>query len=135
MLHAERRHCASCNKRQLAKHTKNPKLPKKLEPKDLNKCDCPLRVMGTDSRGKFRRESLDTKDLATAAIRIQKIEQGEPIVKPLADLTIEEAFAKYLDILKSQRDVRLKSIHFNYKIALNAMMRYTNTRGVKMMAQ
>ena len=83
MLQAQRRHTQKCNRDQERKHEKNPNEPLKLSPKELKKCSCPLRVVGVDLRGRFVRESLDTCDLTTAASRIQKLELGEPVSKPL----------------------------------------------------
>ena len=62
--------------------------------------------MGVDIRGLFHRESPDTRDLTTAAIRIQKLELGELMAKPLPDAEIETAWNDYSDILQSQRDVK-----------------------------
>jgi hypothetical protein len=92
MLHAERRHTKKCNERQERRAPENPEVQMKLPPKELKKCNCPLWVVGVDIRGVFHRESLDTQDLTTAAIRIQKLEFGEPIAKPLPDLEIEDGY-------------------------------------------
>jgi hypothetical protein len=85
MLEAERRHTKECTRNRADHKRKNgtPEPLPPLSPKELKKCDCPLRVVGVDIRGKWHREALDTKDLFVAAERIRKLELGEPLVAPL----------------------------------------------------
>jgi integrase len=135
MLHAERRHTKECNERQQKRAQKTPDQPIKLPPKDLKKCHCPLRVVGVDLRGNFHRESLDTQDLTTAAIRIQKLEFGEPIPKPLPDMGIEEGYNKYTAILQNQRGVKDNSIYYSYDVTKRAILRFAQHKGVRMMNQ
>jgi hypothetical protein len=82
--------------------TKNPAEPLKLPPKELKKCDCPLWVIGVDLWGQFHRESLDAQHLTTAASRIQKLELGEPILKPLPDALILAFTSFRADTFKSR---------------------------------
>jgi site-specific recombinase XerD len=135
MLQAERRHTKKCNERQEKRAAKNPEEPPKLPPKELKKCNCPLWVIGVDIRGHFHRESLDTRDLTTAAIRIQKLELGEPLSKPMPDAEIETAWKDYTDILQSQRDVKDSSITGSYRPVKNALLRFAEHKGIRMMNQ
>lgn len=135
MLHAERRHTKKCNERQLKRAQKNSGEPQKLPPKELKKCECPLWVVGVDLRGKFHRESLDTLDLTTAAIRIQKLELGEEIMRPQLAFGIKEAFEKYEAILQGQRGVKHTSLYYSYHVIKRAILRFAGHRGIKMMGQ
>jgi hypothetical protein len=135
MLHAERRHTKKCNEHQQKKALKKADDPPKLPPKELKKCDCPLWVVGVDLRGNFHRESLDTQDLTTAAIRIQKLELGEPITKPQPSFGIEDAYEKYKAILQSQRGVKDNSIYYSYDVTKRAILKFAANRGVKLMSQ
>src|ERR1039458_4132730 len=76
MLEAERCHTKECTRNRADHKRKNgtPEPLPPLSPKELKKCDCPLRVVGVDIRGKRHREALDTKDLFVAAERIRKLE-------------------------------------------------------------
>src|SRR5215469_4117016 len=130
MLHAERRHTKKCNERQLKRAQKNSDEPPKLPPKELKKCECPLWVVGVDLRGTFHRESLDTLDLTTAAIRIQKLELGETISKPQPSFGIEEAYEKYEAILQGQRGVKDTSLYYSYRIIRRAILRFAEHRGI-----
>lgn len=135
MLHAERRHTKKCNERQQKRAQKNPDEPQKVPPKELKKCDCPLWVVGVDLRGQFQRQSLDTQDLTTAAIRIQKLELGEPLTKPQPSLTIEEAYEKYKAILQGQRGVKDSSLYYSYDVTKRAILRFAAHKGIKLMSQ
>jgi hypothetical protein len=121
MLHAERRHTKKCNERQERRAKKNPDEPLKLPPKELKKCDCPLWVVGVDLRGEFHRHSLDTQDLTTA-IRIQKLELGEPITKPQPALEIDGAYEKYKAILQAQRGVKDNSLYYSCDVTKRAIL-------------
>jgi len=106
-----------------------------LPPKGLKKCDCPLWVVSVDLRGKFQRGSLDTQDLTTAALRIQKLELGEPITKPQPSLEREEDYGKYRAILQGQRGAKDNSISYSYNVTKMAILRFAAHRGIKLISQ
>ncbi|MGD0773548.1 MAG: tyrosine-type recombinase/integrase [Candidatus Solibacter sp.] len=137
MLEAERRHTKECIQKRADHKRKNGKpdpLPP-LSPKELKKCDCPLRVVGVDIRGNWHRESLDTRDLLVASERVRKLELGEPMVAPLPDMAIEEAWEKYTAIIQAQRDVKHNSIQNSYKPVKNSLMRFIASKGFSRMNQ
>ena len=137
MLEAERRHTKECTRNRADHKRKNgtPEPLPPLSPKELKKCDCPLRVVGVDIRGNWHREALDTKDLFVAAERIRKLELGEPLVAPLPDMNIEEAWKNYIGIIQAQRDVKDNSVQNSYNPIRNALLRFAELKGYKMMNQ
>jgi site-specific recombinase XerD len=137
MLEAERRHTKECNQKR-ADHTKKSGIPDPvppLTPKELKKCNCPLRVVGVDIRGKWHRESLDTRDLFVASERIRKLEMGEQLIAPFPDMAIEEAWGKYTGIIQAQRDVKDNSVQNSYGPVKNALLRFATSKGVTAMNQ
>ena len=137
MLEAERRHTKECTRNRADHKRKNgtPEPLPPLSPKELKKCDCPLRVVGVDIRGKWHREALDTKDLFVAAERIRKLELGEPLAIPLPDMEIEQAWNNYIGIIQAQRDVKDNSVQNSYNPIKNALMRFAKLKGHTMMNQ
>src|ERR1035438_2312489 len=137
MLEAERRHTKECNQKRADHKKKNgtPDPLPPLTPKELKKCDCPLRVVGVDIRGKWHRESLDTRDLLVASERVRRLELGEPLVASLPDMDIEEAWGKYIGIIQAQRDVKDNSVQNSYNPIKNALLRYAKLKGYSGMNQ
>src|ERR1017187_995159 len=133
MLTLERRHTKKCNENWEKRHRKNSKDPAKLEPKELKRCDCPIRVIGVDIRGKLHRESLDTKDLIVAGERIRRIELGEPLVATTPRVDIAAAFDNYTGIIQSQRDVKDTSIYQTYNTIKNHLVRFFDSLGISLM--
>jgi site-specific recombinase XerD len=137
MLEAQRRHTQECSRKRAAHKKKNgtPDPLPPLSPKELKSCECPLRVVGVDIRGKWHREALDTRDLFVAAERIRKLEMGEPLVAPLPDTEIEEAWEKYIGIIQAQRDVKDNSVQNSYNPIKHALIRFAKSKSVRMMNQ
>jgi site-specific recombinase XerD len=133
MLTLERRHTKKCNEKWAKRHHQNSKDPAKLDPKELKKCDCPIRVIGVDIRGKMHRESLDTKDLIVAGERIRKMELGEPLIVTTPQVDIAGAFDNYTGIIQSQRDVKDTSILQTYKTIKNHLVRFFGNLGITLM--
>jgi site-specific recombinase XerD len=133
MLSLERRHTKKCNAKWAKRHHQNRKDPIKLNPKELKKCDCLIRVIGVDIRGRMHRESLDTKDLIVAGERIRKMELGEPLIAATPQVAIAEAFDNYTGIIQSQRDVKDTSIFQTYNTVKNHLVRFFGQMSITLM--
>ena len=133
MLSLERRHTKKCNAKWAKRHQQNSKDPARLDPKELKRCDCPIRVIGVDIRGKLHRESLDTKDLIVAGERLRKMELGEPLIATTPQLAIADAFDNYTGIIQSQRDVKDTSVFQTYNTVKNHLVRFFGDLGITLM--
>lgn len=95
------------------RHTTHCKKTRKFNPKELNKCLCPLWVIGQDTTGLYHRETLNTFDLQTAVLAINRIDRGE-VVREDSRVTVRDALTRYRSILSSQRQCDPKSINNNF---------------------
>ena len=131
MLTLRRRHQSACNGTPKGKRGafSSP------NPKDLKKCDCKLWVVGTDNKGKFYRDPLNTLDVVKAGQDVRDLEAGKPLATTLADLEISEAFEKYKLDLQAQREVKRSSIKRFYRGIGNALVNFAIEKCVKMMSQ
>lgn len=113
MLSPYRRHTIRCKKAN-----------KKLDTKDLNKCLCPLWVMGLDNNGVYHRETLNTMDLTAAITAIGRMDRGEIEASTQSRVSISEMIKRYKAILVSQRNVQPQSIVANIDPVEIALFRF-----------
>jgi integrase len=83
--------------------------------------------MGTDARGTYHRETLNTGDTVTANEKMRRIEFGQPVVTRF-DLTIAEAWERYKVILEKQRGVKPSSIRTVYNVTMKSLLTYAESR-------
>jgi integrase/recombinase XerD len=120
MLSIYRRHNEKCRKKL------------KIGNEDIQKCACPLMVMGMDRRGIYHdREALHTRDLFIAQEVLRKIESGE-VVKPPAEssLLIPDVCESYVRIMTSQRGWKDGTVRY-FKAVQNNLERFSKDQGVK----
>ena len=68
-----------------------------------------------------------------ASERIRKLELGEPLAPSSPDMPIEEAWAKYIDIIQAQGDVKDNSVQNSYNPIRNALFRFATFKGIRTM--
>jgi len=115
ILRAQRRHARYCRYYGTEVITEN-----------LNKCECPCVVSGTNPRTgtSYDKMALHTLDRFIAQQKVRELEETGIIKPPEEQYTIEEAFDRYTMILTNRR--RKEGTHANYRTLYNSLQEFAD---------